>query len=101
MNGFSIRIRPGLIVRIVDLSCTGAQIESQRPLRPGARVHVQLSDPERSSVLAARVVRCLVTGLSAETGPTYRAALHFDERCDWPWEAATHRGYRVPGGCAG
>ena len=35
-------LRPGYAVTLIDLSSGGALIQGPRPLRPGARVHLQL-----------------------------------------------------------
>ena len=47
-------LRPGCPVRLVDLSAGGALLEASRPLRPGARVHLQLVTAARTFALAAR-----------------------------------------------
>jgi hypothetical protein len=47
-------------------------------------------------MVTARVVRCVVAALHPETGVTYRAALAFNESCDWVREAATRGGYGLP-----
>ena len=39
-------LRPGYAVSLVDLSSGGALIQGPRPLRPGARVHLQLAQRE-------------------------------------------------------
>ncbi len=53
-------LRPGRIVRLVNLSCGGALIEGRRAFRPGARVYLHLSTDHRSSGRAAHVLRCVV-----------------------------------------
>jgi hypothetical protein len=74
-------LRPGCPVRLVDISQSGAQIESERPLRPGARVHVRVVTHEWSMAVAAVVLRCVVWTLDPERGVRYRGALLFEERC--------------------
>ena len=74
-------VRPGCPVHVVDLSWAGAQVESDRPLRPGSRVHVRMVSEEWTLAVAARVLRCVVWTLDAEAGVIYRGALRFEERC--------------------
>ena len=90
-------LRPGVPVVLHNVSAGGALIEAPRPLKPGARVHVQLVSGSRRFGLAARVVRCSVSSL--DQGVQYRGALKFDHRCPELWEHGTHGeplGYVVP-----
>ena len=85
-------LRPGCSVLLVDVSAGGALIEASRPLRPGARVHLQLVTPGRTFALSACVLRCAVWSLDPFEGVTYLGALMFEERCEWFWEGETHAG---------
>ena len=76
-------LRPGHLVVLVDVSAGGARVQAARPLRPGARVHLQVATPSRTWALAAHVLRCAVWALHADQGVTYQAALKFDQRCEW------------------
>ena len=89
-------LRPGYAVSLVDLSSGGALIEGPRPLRPGARVHLQLLTGTRRLGIAAHVLRCSVASLDSRQGVQYRGALKFDHRCDALWEVNTPDGYLVP-----
>jgi hypothetical protein len=93
-------LRPGCTVLIVDLSAGGALVEALRPLRPGARVHLQLVTEQRTLALPAHVLRCAVWSLDARDGATYRGALKFENRCDLFREAETRRGSLLPRGAA-
>ena len=53
-------LRPGCDVEVLDLSESGAQIQTDRPLGPGLRVHLRLVTSERTVALAAHVLRCAV-----------------------------------------
>lgn len=75
-------LRPGYPVALVDVSAGGALVESPRPLRPGARVHVQLVTEGRTLSLAAHVLRCAVWSVDPDHGVQYRGALRFDQRCE-------------------
>jgi hypothetical protein len=97
-------LRPGCIVLLVDLSASGALVQAGRPLRPGARVHLQMVISERTLALGAHVLRCAVWALDPDDGVTYRGALKFEQRCESFWERMTHQGIEVPGPatpCAG
>jgi hypothetical protein len=83
-------VRPGCTVTFVDLSAGGALVQAGRPLRPGARVHLQFHRGSRRLTLAAHVQRCAVWALDADHGVTYRAALQFEHRCQAVWEAEWH-----------
>jgi hypothetical protein len=84
-------MRPGRDVSVVDLSAAGAQIETERPLRPGSRIHIRFVLESGSVAVVAHVVRCCVWALHPEQGPTYRGGLHFDERCARLMEPAYER----------
>jgi hypothetical protein len=74
-------LRPGCPVDLVDISPAGAQVESDRPLRPGSRVHVRVVTHRWTVAVAAMVLRCVVCTLHPERGVKYRGALQFEERC--------------------
>jgi hypothetical protein len=89
-------LRPGYAVSLIDLSPGGALIQGPRPLRPGARVHLQLLTGTRRIGIAAHVLRCAVASLDSRQGVQYRGALRFDHRCDVLWEENTLDGYLLP-----
>jgi hypothetical protein len=95
-TAMSARVRPGYHLIIIDLSACGALVEAWRPLRPGSHVEVQLETEAQRAMVAARVVRCAVAAIDAESGVTYRAALSFNETCDWVRELLTPGGYAIP-----
>jgi hypothetical protein len=83
------RIRTGHRLVIIDLSVRGALVEGVRPLCPGARVELHLECDTQRAMVGARVLRCAVAAIDAESGVTYRAALAFSELCEWIREAVT------------
>lgn len=99
-TGLHATLRPGCSVRVVDLSQGGALVEGGRPLRPGARVHVQVAARPRTFSVIARILRCAVWELHPIDGVTYRGALQFENRCEPLWESGTHAGADVPGSTA-
>lgn len=94
--GMQAILRPGYAVSLVDLSTGGALIQGPRPLRPGARVHLQLLTGTRRLGISGHVLRCSVASLDSRQGVQYRGALKFDHPCDALWEASTLDGYLVP-----
>jgi hypothetical protein len=81
-------LRPGCTVQIVDASQGGALVQLERPLRPGARVHMQVATTTRAVTLTARVLRCAVWALHPRDGVTYRGALQFEDPCELFREAS-------------
>ena len=95
IDSIGMTLRPGQDVVLVDLCVHGARVHSTRPLRPGARVHVQLTTGTRRVGLGAQVLRCSVASIDA-SGVWYSGALQFDHRCNVLWEAMTRHGYELP-----
>jgi hypothetical protein len=62
------------------MSTNGAQVQSERPLRPGSRSHVRVAARNWTLAVAADVVRCSVWTLQADA-VIYRGALKFEEAC--------------------
>ena len=89
-------LRPGCVVALVDVSGGGALVEGPRPLRPGARVHLQIATAARTFSIEAQVMRCTVWILDPVDGVRYRGALRFEHRIDWAWGDASRAGYGVP-----
>lgn len=96
-SAWTVRIRPGHDLAIVDVSPAGALIEGARPLPPGGLIVLRLQrGDDHGPTTTARVVRCDVSALRA-AAVTYRSALRFEARCGWVREAATRAEYQVPG----
>ena len=76
------RVRPGRDADVLDISATGALIETAHRLLPGALVDVQLHTAERRTSVRGRVLRCSVAFLSA-TRVWYRGAIDFDDHLLW------------------
>ena len=97
----SATLRPGCSVRIVDVSPGGVLVQSDRPLRPGARVHLHVVVSAHTFTITGRVLRCAVWTLHPRDGVTYRGALQFDDRCELFGESDTRRGAKVAATPAG
>lgn len=95
------RVRAGQDLCVLDLSPSGALVEGGRPLRPGARIDVQLSCGGDRVNVPARVVRCLVAAIDADEGVRYHAGLAFEQRLVWLGEDPTPAASALPGGANG
>lgn len=93
-------LRPGCLVSVVDLSAGGVLVEGPRPLRPGARVHLQVVAGPRTFAVAAHILRCTVWAVGTDTGVLYRGALRFEHPCDLFGEDRARDDYALPGGPA-
>jgi hypothetical protein len=91
-----VTLRPGCMVHLVDVSAGGALVEAPRPLRPGARVHLQVATTRRTFSIAAHVTRCLVWSLDPLDGVRYRGALRFEHRVEWCWGDPARLGQELP-----
>ena len=67
-------LRPGCLVAVLDLSANGAQVQSERPLRPGSRIHVRIAARHWTVAVAADVVRCSVWIVQADAVISSRGA---------------------------
>ena len=95
-NAARATLRPGCVVALVDVSGGGALVEGPRPLRPGSRVHLQVTTTAKTFSIEAQVTRCTVWILDPIEGVRYRGALRFDQHVDWTWGDASRSGYRMP-----
>jgi hypothetical protein len=71
----SALLRPGLDVRLVNLSRGGALVESGNRMNPGVRTELQLRGARRRTV-CGRIGRCYVTSLDPIR---YHGAIAFDD----------------------
>lgn len=74
-------LRPGLLVRIVNISATGVLLESPARLRPGRRAELQLTARDSSArpLCSGRITRCTVVGVSPMV---FRGAVAFEQPPD-------------------
>ncbi len=79
-----VRLRPGRIATLVDLSEEGAALELQTRLLPGTTVVLQLLGKPRRVTVSGRVLRCSVSRIEPSVGPTYRGAVGFAEKVERP-----------------
>ncbi len=90
-GGIRGRIRPGHEVLVIDLSESGALLESSRRLTPGATAELQLDAPEGRHTTRGVVVRSYVCALLADQ-VLFRTALTFERLVPW-LEGASSLGF--------
>lgn len=81
----SVRVRPAVDARLIDLSSSGARLETVQRLVPGRFVHLQVTCPAGTTTVRGRVVRSEVCRLQAEQ-VGYSCALRFDRHLRWAVE---------------
>lgn len=94
---WTARLRPGGDVEIRDLSEGGAAIDRAPRLLPGSMVQLHLAIPGWQGQVAARVVRCRVSGLSADSGMFYVAGLSFERPVEGLLGGGAARARDAPG----
>src|SRR5262245_49196012 len=72
-----VRVRPGHLATVVDVSAGGVLVETEHRLLPGSSVELQLEREHHREKLRGRVVRCSVVPVRPE-GVFYRGAPAFD-----------------------
>jgi hypothetical protein len=85
------RVRPGRIAHVLNISRSGALIETDWPLMPGARIEVQLGEAPPAFPISGRIQRCHVS-LLERSRVRYRAALAFDQQLPI-WELTTRHSH--------
>lgn len=79
-TGFhSLRFRAGAPVDIIDLSASGALVETERHLGPGMTVEMLLTRSDASEQVRARVAHARVCRLAPGRPARYRIGLSFTE----------------------
>ena len=79
-------MRRGGQVTIVDASAGGVLIEASHRLLPGMPLEIHLERSEGVSTVRGRVLRCVVSHLTASS-VRYRGAIGFDQELPWLVEA--------------
>jgi hypothetical protein len=78
----SASVRPGHRVRLIDVSSSGALVETSHRLLPGTCVELQVEKGNDIASVRGRVLRCLVVRLRP-TWVCYRGAIAFDHHLPW------------------
>ncbi len=94
LSGVQARVRPGHDVLVVDLSHSGALVETSTRLTPGATADVQLDALDGRHATRASVVRSYVCVLLPDL-VLFRTALQFDRPVPWLHAACSRGGVHV------
>jgi len=86
-------VRPGHRARLLNISISGALIETSYRLLPGTNVELLMEGSDRRVSMRGRVLRCSVTRLRHNT-ICYCGAIAFDRHLPWLPEP---EGYPLPG----
>jgi hypothetical protein len=93
------RLRPGRTAQVLNISQSGALIETDWRVVPGMRVDVQIGEAVPPFSMAGRVLRCHVA-LLERSRVRYRAALAFDHQLPgWEITTLTPTSNRTGRGC--
>jgi hypothetical protein len=76
------RVRPGRQVSVIDLSASGALVETSHRLLPGTTVELQVDATDRSATMRGRVMRCAVSQVRSSL-VCYRGAIAFERHLPW------------------
>lgn len=86
-------VRPGHRARVIDVSASGALIETSHRLLPGTSVELQVETGSDRANVRGQVLRCAVVRLRP-TWVCYRGAIVFDRHL--PWFVAERREPSTP-----
>ena len=75
-------VRPGHRARVIDVSASGALIETSHRLLPGTSVELQVETGTHRTSVRGQVLRCAVVRLRP-TWVCYRGAIAFDRYLPW------------------
>jgi hypothetical protein len=78
----SMRLRPGHLAKLVDVSAGGALIETSHRLLPGTSVELHLETGSDRTSIRGRVLRCAVVRLQP-SWVCYRGAIGFERHLPW------------------
>ena len=85
LNGItSVRLSPGEVVTLVNLSASGILVEGKTRFVPGTRLTVIFEGPGAPSPAKGRVIRCQVSAIGEGGSLQYQSAIAFDETIDVP-----------------
>ena len=78
----AVRIRPGHVAVLVNVSACGLLVETHRRLLPGTSVELQMDSDTRQATIRGQITRCSVSAVRA-TSIAYRGAVAFDRQLPW------------------
>jgi hypothetical protein len=92
----AVALRTGQQATLVNWSRVGLLLESSRQLAPGTRVTLSLRGPQGDVTLHGRIVRAIVSGVTAQAGVLYHVGIQTDVPIELPVEIRAHDGNQIP-----
>ena len=83
-----MRLSPGDIVSLVNISASGVLIEGKTRFVPGTRLTVIFEGPSAPGSVKGRVVRCQVSAIGGGGSLHYQVAIAFEARIEVPIDEA-------------
>jgi hypothetical protein len=77
-----MRLSPGDVVTLVNISVSGALVEGRSRFVPGTRLTVMFEGPTAPDAVRGRVVRCQVSAIGGSGQLQYQSAIAFDARIE-------------------
>ena len=81
-----MRLSPGEVVSLVNISASGVLVEGKTRFVPGTRVTVHFEGTIKPNQIKARVIRCQVSAIGGGGSLQYQSAIAFEGRMDLPVE---------------
>ena len=73
-----MRLSPGDVVKLVDISASGVLVEGKTRFVPGTHLTVHFEGPSAPRPVKGRVVRCQVSAIGEGGALQYQSAIAFD-----------------------
>jgi hypothetical protein len=80
----SMRLSPGDVVTLVNISASGVLVEGKTRFVPGTRLTVIFDGPSAPGSVKGRVIRCQVSAIGGGGSLQYHLAIAFEARIDVP-----------------
>lgn len=77
--GSEVKLIPGGVAELIDLSDTGALVETPMKLASGVPVTLCIGGADHPQRLPGRTVRCQVCAIHRDSTMTYQIAIAFDQ----------------------
>jgi hypothetical protein len=91
-----IRLSPGEVVTLVNISASGVLAEGKTRLVPGTRLTVHFDGGVKPAQIKARVIRCQVSAIGGGGSLQYQSAIAFEGRVELPVEESALPAAPVP-----
>jgi hypothetical protein len=83
-----VRLSPGEVVTLVNISISGILVEGKTRFVPGTRLNVIFEGPGAPAAVKGRVVRCQVSAIGGGGSLQYQSAIAFEANIELPIDEA-------------